>query len=703
MEIKMNQSENMNTSAQETKEYEQRSTKEVKKDMEATYSGKKCSEEGDRTAEEKRASGDTQIPEKYRARSEEEVKADMERTYTSKNCTEEGDCTAKDKRDYKEAPDIAELMKILKNAIPDLPSIVQTFIQTGRQEGKVVYSDRAIVLTAVFGFVCGVDSARMVTELFNTDEAIENLGKFVEQKGLGSIPNYSTIKNALEEIKSCPEAFNEVLKAMVMKLLESRRYDSERPLLAYMTMEKDEEGNFIPKVNRLLPIIGDGTETHRQNKPMSPQDLVCVKRDKDNKDVVLRVEYFHKFETLGVLLADNLFVPLWAYPIENEEGYDFVNMCNQDTEKVKQACELNEGKKAIGELNQAFAGRTLLYQFDGLYLAKSVLDPILASGNCYCITFKEGCAPALYDVAVQELERQVAEFNAGNTRENPYKNFGTPGGLHGKVACIENIGGLSGDPGWEKYPMNFIRAELDENKVIYDETSALKITGNRGRKEAKERNEKQPLEDFTREECEKLLKDYTVSFSSMLSQIPFDELIKDVVFVQTRDPRTGYRIVEVIFHRTFTWVTNIILDLNNHEEIKKLLTDQLLNGAAAKKSDGHRLQRKNYIKNYMLNVVNQARKRWVIEEFFNILKNGNMKIEKRKSRSYAAEKAYFYIALMAQFILALYRKYDKYAARSLKTFKMISLSLLASFRQAKLADYKEHYTKRICLRDQLAG
>ncbi len=594
-------------------------------------------------------------------------------------------------------------MKILKFTIPDLPVIVQRYIQTNRQEGKIAYSDRAIILTAVYGFVCGMDSARMVTELFNTDEAIENLAKLVKQNGLIRIPNYSTIRNALAEIRNCPEAFNEVLKAMVMELIESRRYDNERPLFGYLTMEKDEEGNFIPMVKRLLPIIGDGTETHRQNMRMDEQDLVCVKRDKDNKNVVLRKEFFHKFEVLGILLSDNLFVPLWARPIENKEGCDFEKMDNQDTEKVKQACELNEGKKAIGELNQAFARRTLLYQFDGLYLAKSVLEMILAAGNCYFITFKEGCAPALYDVAMQELARQIAEFNAGNTKEDPYKIFGTPDGLHGKVAYIENIGGLSGDLGWQQFPINFLRVVLDEKKVIYEEAKALGINTNRGRKDAKARNNEHPLSDFTREECIKLLQSYTKNFSSMLSQIPFEELIKDVEFVQTRDSRTGYRIVEVVYHRTFTWVTNIILDLNNHEEIKKLLTDKLLNGAVAKKSEGHRSQQKNLIKNYMLTVVNQARKRWVIEEFFNILKNGNMKIEKRKSRNYAAEKAYFYIALMAQFILSLYRKYDKYAARSLKTFKMISLSLLAAFRQVKLADYTEYYTKRTCLRDQLAG
>ena len=182
----------------------------------------------------------------------------------------------------------------------------------------------------------------------------------------------------------------------------------------------------------------------------------------------------------------------------------------------------------------------------------------------------------------------------------------------------------------------------------------------------------------------------------------FEEILEGVTFIQDRDKDTGCRILRVQINRRFIWATNIVVDLDEHPEAKRLLSKKLQENYNAQKSEGSLLKAMGKVASYVADYISQARARWAIEEVFNLLKTGDMKIEKRKSRMYEAEKAYFYIALLAWMILGIYRYHDKYAGKVLKgSWKEISRELMFSIWADDVTEHQESIDRRTCMRVQL--
>ena len=74
---------------------------------------------------------------------------------------------------------------------------------------------------------------------------------------------------------------------------------------------------------------------------------------------------------------------------------------------------------------------------------------------------------------------------------------------------------------------------------------------------------------------------------------------------------------------------------------------------------------------------------------------------RKKQKSYRVVKALFYIALLSMLLLELYRAFNKFAARGLKQWKVISSYLLSSFRHDDIREEKEYMERRTCMRLRL--
>lgn len=615
---------------------------------------------------------------------EETLELIMNRILEAKNCTQKDDITRQMMREMQGTFPISDLMRMLHHIIPSFQYNVEKYISTSRADGKKVYEDRTIILISVFLGVFGVQPISGI-QLFNTEEGIKNFSLLCQQQGLKELPNYQTVTNALDAIEDLG-GFNSLYQEVLKGMIQSKRYDTGRVALVVQGKRETAKEEFPISVNKYIPAIADGVETLRTTKRQSEYDLVYVFKDKEGN--VTKTEYAHKFEVMIADLGQGIMAPLCALPIENDPEVDYADRTGEgDTEKRKQSCETRVGFDMLESVREAFPGMPFLFQGDGLYLTSTFIDFLLSKGFPYLTTFKEGCAPALFKVAMSEMEKTPAKIIKSN-------------GTEMEVKYVMDVGGLSGDPKWELYPINVLMAKFDEELLVCDEHKEKKVWGRKGIKAEFMKNQENPLPDFSKTECDAMFKRYLKKSCPKMSNEDIEETLKNVVYVQTRDTRSLCRRVTAKVTRRFIWATNVVLNLDENETAKALLKKELFKGSEVLTNPAKRAEANRKLSGFLGDFIYRARQRWKIENLFNVLKNGDMKIEKRKCKRYKVEKAFFYISLLSWFILELHRAYSEFAAKALKNLKVISSFLLSSCRYHDAEKEKDYIEKKTCMRIQ---
>ena len=619
----------------------------------------------------------------------------MTRVLFHKNCTEEGDLTLKDIRALQDSKPSAEFTKVIKKMLPGMPRLVEENICTDRVDGRKSYEDRTIVLAPALLGALGYPAVSSLAYL-NTAQGISNVSCFCEQEGMTELPHYQTVTDALDSITDM-EGFNNVYAGLFDKIDRSHRYDTTRPTVVYQG-KRGEDGEFPLLVARATPLIGDAVETAREQHRMSDQDLTFVFRDKDGN--ITRTDYAHKVMYMTADMGDIL-APFCAEPIENQPGIDFVALYGEkDTEQRKQACEIRVATDMVKATAKRYPGKVFMPQGDGLYPTRPFMSIILENNWPFIFTLKEGCAPALYRAAMDEMDRQSKEYAEGRLGENPVHSTKVDGTLM-QVQCAMDVTALMDNPEWAPYPANVIMATYRDTLTICNERVEHKIRTRKDVAKVKAENEASPLPDFTVEECKQMFRERYKQYHPKMKAEQIEEILEGVTFIQFRDKRTLCRIVTAQINQRFVWVTNIVPDLEGNKDAKELLMGKLL-GENGSEDYGKMLDAKKYVAGYLGRIVYQARRRWCVEEVFQMVKGDLFKVgRKKRHKSYKVEKALFYITLLSWFFLELYRTYSKYAAKGLKRWKVIAECLRASFRSDDVRDEAEYMNRRTCYRPQL--
>ena len=127
-----------------------------------------------------------------------------------------------EKRKLKKEIDIfADVVKIIKQYFPELIKRFERLTDT-RHQSYVEYQMSVITVTRLMGLLCGITSMRNTTEKFNTEEAIENIGKLLGIE-IEEIPHYDTINDIFEELDI--EELRRIQKYMVNRLIRSKMFD----------------------------------------------------------------------------------------------------------------------------------------------------------------------------------------------------------------------------------------------------------------------------------------------------------------------------------------------------------------------------------------------------------------------------------------------------------------------------------------------
>lgn len=100
-----------------------------------------------------------------------------------------------------------ELLKIQRHFFKDFTEQLNR-VKDSRHQSYITYSNDILLMMIILKNAFSLKSMRSMTEQFNKDEAIENMGKILGIKELGELPHYDTINNYLSTVQ--PNELNEL-------------------------------------------------------------------------------------------------------------------------------------------------------------------------------------------------------------------------------------------------------------------------------------------------------------------------------------------------------------------------------------------------------------------------------------------------------------------------------------------------------------
>ena len=119
---------------------------------------------------------------------------------------------------------VCGLYNIIDKYLPRL-FIMFNELSDKRQQGKVTYSMKAICVTRLFALLCGIATMNSLTNKFNSDTAISNLSKIIDEE-LSDLPHYDTINDVFDDLDI--DELRKIQKYIVYTLIRSKMFDKFR-------------------------------------------------------------------------------------------------------------------------------------------------------------------------------------------------------------------------------------------------------------------------------------------------------------------------------------------------------------------------------------------------------------------------------------------------------------------------------------------
>lgn len=244
---------------------------------------------------------------------------------------------------------VCGLYNIIDKYLPRL-FIMFSELSDKRQKGKVTYSMKTICVTRLFGLLCGITTMNSLTNKFNSDYAISNLSKIIEEQ-LSDLPHYDTINDVFDDLDI--SELRKIQKYIVYTLIRSKMFDKFR-------------------YNGKFQLLIDGTGLVSFNYKHCEHCIV-----KKHSDGSISYEH-HVLE--AKLVFDSFVLSIDSEFIENPDS-SVINLKKQD-------CEMNAFKRMAIRLKKNFPKLKFIITGDALYASGPFIKICLDNNWNYIFRLK---------------------------------------------------------------------------------------------------------------------------------------------------------------------------------------------------------------------------------------------------------------------------------------------------------------------------
>lgn len=244
---------------------------------------------------------------------------------------------------------VCGLYNIIDKYLPRL-FIMFSELSDKRQQGKVTYSMKAICVTRLFALLCGIATMNSLTNKFNSDTAISNLSKIINEE-LSDLPHYDTINDVFDDLDI--DELRKIQKYIVYTLIRSKMFDKFR-------------------YNGRFQILIDGTGLVSFNYKHCNHCIV-----KKHSDESISYEH-HVLE--AKLVFDSFVLSIDSEFIENPDP-SVINLKKQD-------CEMNAFKRMAIRLKKNFPKLKFIITGDALYASGPFIKLCLDNNWDYIFRLK---------------------------------------------------------------------------------------------------------------------------------------------------------------------------------------------------------------------------------------------------------------------------------------------------------------------------
>lgn len=263
----------------------------------------------------------------------------------------------------------AAILKIMKRYMPDFWEMVEG-MEDPRNQSYITYNQKVMIAVVLLKSLTGLKSMNEMTDVFNTDEYIHNIGLMCGEKDLEEIPHMVTVNNYLSGLE--PENLDRIRYEIVYGLIRCRAFENARFRKKWM-------------------VIVDGTRLCSFRKQNDRHCLHVTHKNKETGEE--HTTWFHNVLEAKIILGEDLYVSIASEFIENE-AEDAERQKNMNAEEIKQDCESKAFKRLAAKLKKQFPRLPVCILADGLYTTEPVFSICEENGWDYIIRLKEGAMPA---------------------------------------------------------------------------------------------------------------------------------------------------------------------------------------------------------------------------------------------------------------------------------------------------------------------
>ncbi|MEG6533184.1 transposase family protein [Caldibacillus thermoamylovorans] len=150
--------------------------------------------------------------------------------------------TRKEKREMeKEVNYLFELLKAQNHFFKNLNKLLKE-VDDPRHQSYITYDTEVLLMMVILKNACNLKSMREMTNEFNKEECIKNVGKWLGNEDLEELPHYDTINDFLSRLN--PAELERIRIDMIKKLFKKRCFESYRINGKYWGIAIDGTGIF---------------------------------------------------------------------------------------------------------------------------------------------------------------------------------------------------------------------------------------------------------------------------------------------------------------------------------------------------------------------------------------------------------------------------------------------------------------------------